>query len=415
MRRRRAAFRPRAGILTIGTELVTGSVLNTNAQYLSRALTRLGFQVDTQSACRDDPQAIREALREALKRSQLVIATGGLGPTPDDITRESVAEFFGVPLVFSKGQYRQISRFYEKRGRRLPKMVRREAHFPANAEPIFNRFGIALGFLIEEEGRSLIVLPGVPGELIRLFEGELAPRLKRKFQGLRPPEVLTVKTIGLSEPTVMNRLGSAFFKMGKFEFGIYPEVGEVALRIYADSKGLIERLKRRIFRLLKGHIYSLSEESLEAVIGKQLVRRHGSVAVAESCTGGKISELITRVPGASRYFRGAVVAYENAVKESGLGVPRKILRTKGAVSGETALEMARRVRERLKSTFGVGVTGIAGPTGGTPQKPVGLVYLAIAGPRESRAWEKRFIGDREQIQHRAAKKALEYLWRWIGK
>lgn len=398
-------------LLTLGSELLTGTVLNTNARYLGRELTRMGFSVHGQSACPDDPQLIREALKTALQRSDIIFVSGGLGPTPDDVTRECLADFFKVPLIFSKIQYRQIVRIYQRRGRRVPALVKREALFPANAKPVFNRFGIALGFVIEG-AKILVVLPGVPGELTRLFETHIRFFLRRKFPGLQPVHGLIVKTVGLSEPTVMSRLGKGFFKLGSFQFGIYPEVGEVTLRIYSDTATVNNRLKKWIEKRLGSDIYAFNEASLSEIIGRKLRSRKWSVAIAESCTGGQVSEAITRATGASRYFKGSVVAYGNEVKVRSLDVPRKLIAEKGAVSAEVALAMARGIRKRFSTTLGVSVTGIAGPTGGTKRKPVGLVYLSVSSAKRERVWKEIFFGDRIQIQDRATKKALEHIWRW---
>lgn len=405
-------LRPRAELLTIGTELLTGSVVNTNAAFLAQELTQLGFRVHAQTACPDEQPAIQEALRHALRRSDLIVVSGGLGPTPDDLTREAVAEFFGVPLVFSKKQYRQIQLHYRKRGRKPPKIVRREALFPANAKPVFNRFGIALSFVIEEGNHLIVVVPGVPGELTCLYKSHLKNLLKRKFPSARRFASLTVKTIGLSEPTVMNCLSSRFFKLGDFAFGSYPEAGEVSLRISADSPALIRRLKAWVGRTLKHDTYSFSDKPIEEVLGELFRKRRWTLSLAESCTGGRIAGRLTRVPGASRYFRGGVVAYDDRVKREGLGVPKEVLREKGAVSRETALAMAEGARLRFKTAVGLSVTGIAGPTGGTRTKPVGLVFIGVAGAGRKKVWKEFFLGEREQIQERAAKKALEYLWRW---
>ena len=405
--------RPIAELLTIGTELVTGSTVNTNAAYLGRELTKLGLKVEYQSACRDEQDAIHSVLRLALSRSDVIFICGGLGPTPDDITRECIADFFRVPLAFSKKQYAEIRRRYRLRDKKVPSIVKRESYFPANARPVFNQFGIALGFIIEKRERSLIALPGVPGELTRLFESRILDYLRGRFPNLEPLSVLVVKTVGLSEPSIMKRLGRAFFEMGAFQFGIYPETGQVSLRIYADSSAVTRRLKRWIARVLGSDIYSFADESLESVIGKDLKAKRWTVSAAESCTGGRIAERISSVPGASAYFKGGVVAYHNGVKSNVLGVPEKTLEKWGAVSKQVALEMAQGIRRRLGSTLGLAVTGIAGPTGGSTKKPVGLVYIAIATAEKSRVWEERFGGDREHIQTRAAIKALEYLWRWI--
>ena len=407
--------RPAAELVTIGTELLTGSTVNTNAAYLGRELTRLGFKVEHQVACPDEPYAIQSALREALSRSKVIFVSGGLGPTPDDVTRECIADFFGVPLVFSNRQYRKICRHYRFRGKKVPALVKREAYFPSNAEPVLNQFGIALGFVIEEKGSLLIVVPGVPGELTRLFETRLRNFLRKKFPGLGPAQTLVVKTIGVSEPTIMKRLGTPFFSLGPFQFGIYPETGEVSIRIYADSSQIIQRVKRRILRTLDSDVYSFSDETLEAVIGRRLQARRWTISVAESCTGGRIAEKITSLAGASSYFKGGVVAYHNDVKMDSLGVDPSVLTRSGAVSQACAVAMARGVRRRMETTLGLAVTGIAGPTRGSSKKPVGLVCIAVADAHRSQAWEERFGGDREQIQTRAAKKALEYLWRWIEK
>jgi nicotinamide-nucleotide amidase len=368
--------------------------------------------VHAQGTCADEKKAIQEAVRVALGRSDIVFVSGGLGPTPDDITRESLAELFAVPLVFSKKQYREIVRYYRKRGGSVPKIVEQEAYFPANAMPVFNRYGIALGFIIEEKGKVIVVVPGVPGELTRLFDNHLKGFLKRRFPATRPFASLVVKTVGLSEPTVMKCLGRGFFKLGKFRFGIYPDVGEVALRIYAESPTVLKRLKRRIVKGLRDHIYAFSEEPIENAVGNILASKRWTLGLAESCTGGQVSEMITRVPGSSRYFTGTVVAYDNKVKLEMLQLPREVLRRKGAVSRESALSMAQGVRKALRTSLGVSVTGIAGPSGGTRQKPVGLVYIGIASRTTTRVWKELFGGDRKQIQDRASKKVLEYLWRW---
>ena len=407
--------RPLAWLLTVGTELLTGSTVNTNAAYLGRELTQLGFNVAYQTACPDEKESIQSALRDALGRSDLVFVTGGLGPTPDDITRECLADYFAAPLVFSKEQYREISRHYRLRGKKVPRIVKREAYFPANARPVFNQFGIALGFTIEDQGKVVVVLPGVPGELVRLFEFRLRRYLRNKFPGLRPAAGLVVKTVGVSEPTIMKRLGQSFFKLGPFQFGIYPKAGEVAIRIYADSSNLVRRIKIHIQKVLGPSIYSFSDEPLETVIGNQLKKRRQTVSAAESCTGGRIAEKITGAAGASAYFKGAVVCYDNEVKINTLGVHPSVIKKKGAVSGACAAAMARGVREQMKTTFGLSVTGIAGPAGGSAKKPVGLVYIGMADKNKSQAWEEHFTGDREQVQTRAAKKALEYLWKWTQK
>ncbi len=406
--------RPTAELLTIGTELLTGSTVNTNAAYLGKELTSLGFKVHHQCAVRDEPDVIKGALGQALRRSDVIVITGGLGPTPDDITRETVADYFRVPLLFFPKQYQLIKRLYRLRGKQVPAIVKKEAYFPSNAKPVLNQFGVALGFTIEEEGKMVIVLPGVPGELIRLFETRIKNFLPKKFKA-DPIYGLVVKTIGLSEPAVMQRLGNGFFDLGSFQFGIYPKAGEVSLRMYADSKPLISKIKNWVKRKLRGSIYSFGDETLEQVVARELKKQKMTISLAESCTGGRISKKITAIAGASAFFKGSVVAYHDRAKHDLIEVQKDILRDKGAVSKECALAMARGVKKKMNTRLGISVTGIAGPSGGTKEKPVGLVYISISGPKEEKVWKHLFTGDRDQIQSKATKKTLEYLWRWTQK
>ncbi len=400
-------MRPAAEILTIGNELLKGSTLNTNAQFLGGELTSLGFEVIGQTACRDHQAEIVNALGGALKRAQLVILSGGLGPTPDDLTRDALAAYFRVPLKISPRQLRFIQNYYRSRRRRMPEMVKKEAMFPANAAPLFNRFGIALGFSITYGSRLIVVLPGVPFELQNMFQKLVVPVLKKHFRGIGQYEKLIVKTVGLSEPTVMLKLGKDFFS-DPFEFGIYPEAGEATLRLYADSKSIIQRLRKKVERRLSGAVYAYEEITLPAAVGQLLKQKKKTLAAAESCTGGLLASLLTQVPGASRYFRGSVTAYQPEIKKW-LGVSPAILKKQGAVSAKTAQELAIQVRKHLGSDFGLAITGVAGPER-EEGKPVGLVFIGLADAKRSYVWEEKFLGERTQIQLRAAKRALEYLW-----
>ncbi|HTL48754.1 MAG TPA: competence/damage-inducible protein A [Verrucomicrobiae bacterium] len=402
--------RPTAAILTIGDELLKGRALNTNAQFLGRELTRLGFKVRAQKSCPDETGPIIASLREALAEAPVVVLTGGLGPTPDDVTREAVAEHYGVSLEFSQDQYRHIVRYYKGRKKNVPAIVRKEALFPSNAVPLVNRHGIALGFSIEDGKHLVAVLPGVPREQEKMFAELVTPLLKKKFPGLKAKYSLVVKTAGISEPDVMSKLGSSFFS-DPFDFGIYPYAGEVSFFNQAETPAVITRLRRHIEKRLKEHVYAYEDLSLAEVVGRLLLKKRATLAAAESCTGGALSAVLTSVPGSSRYFKGGVVAYANEIKEKQLGVPAAVLNSKGAVSPETARAMARGVREKCRAVYGVGITGIAGPDGGTKTKPVGTVCIALAGPRQTRVWKFVFSGDRQAIQTKSTVKALELLWR----
>lgn len=405
-------------IITIGAELLKGSVLNTNARFLGWELTDLGFDVRWQTACGDVIEAIGQALREAIGRSDLIILSGGLGPTPDDLTREALSQFFKVPLTFSSSQFSEIRKHYQRLDRHVPEMVRREAHFPANATPLINRYGIALGFTMVHKSRLVVVLPGVPVELEKMFRELVKPLLRRHFRKrLVPRPALVVKTIGLSEPQIMMRLGRDFFK-DSFDFGIYPAAGEVSMRIQADLVAIIRRLRRKVDLRLGDSIYAFEDKSLAEVVGTILTRRRKTLAAAESCTGGLLASEVTKTAGASQYFKGGLTVYSNEVKKiffewSGEKHAVQDLLRKGAVSKEVAAALAEGIRKQLGTTYGIGITGIAGPVGGSRRKPVGLVYLSLASPEKVKVWKREFWGDRNQIQTKAMKKALEYLWREI--
>ncbi len=402
-----------AEILTIGDELLKGSTLNTNARFLGEELTQLGFKVTGQSACPDSIPAISKKLSEALVRSEVMILSGGLGPTPDDVTRDAVSDFFRVPLVFSKSQFALIRRYYERRSRKkVPEIVRREAQFPANAVPLLNRFGVALGFFIRSGRRLLIALPGVPSELERMFETSVCPLLLKSFPDLKKGARLLVKMVGISEPEVMRLLGRDFFNR-PFEFGIYPKAGEVAIRLQADTRKTLQILEGKIKKRLRPFIYTFQERSLAEVCGKHLTRRKKTLAVVESCTGGLLTSELTKLPGASRFLVGSVVAYHDRIKSQTLGVPQAILKKEGAVSEKTAAALAQGIREKFSTSYGMGVTGIAGPSGGSKKKPVGLVYIALASSQSMKVWKEVFVGERQPIQKRAVVRALEYLWKTI--
>ena len=404
-----AVKRPVAELITIGSEVLNGCVLNTNAQYLGCRLTDLGFEVRAQSACPDTIAAICASLELAMRRADLIFLSGGLGPTPDDVTRDAAAEFFKEPLVFSKQQFRLIRLHYRRFGSSVPEIVKREACFPKSAIPLLNHYGIALGFCLKKHSRVLIVLPGVPSELEKMFEGAVVPLLKREFKIRKKPS-LVVRIAGLSEPEIMRRLKKDFFEE-PFDFGIYPMAGEVTLRLKAERGAMLSRLRAKIKKRIGDFVYAYEDRGLAETVGGLLSKRRKTLAVAESCTGGQLASAITDVPGASRYFLGGVVAYDNGVKIRDLGVGRGLIKKRGAVSEEVALAMARGVSQKIGSSYGIGITGIAGPAGGGKKKPVGLVMIGLSGPRVSRTWRHEFWGRRSEVQEKAVKKALQYLWR----
>lgn len=403
---------PTAAILSVGNEVLRGCVVNTNAAFLGRELTAAGFEVISHGVCADTQEAIRFRLAEALHRADVILVMGGLGPTPDDVTREGIAAHFKVPLLFSKEQFRRLKVIYRRFGKRMPALVRREAMYPANARPLINRFGIALGFSIEAGGKLVIALPGVPAELQNMYFDVVLPLLRKQYPDRVRRHSLVVKMTGIGEPEVMKKLGKDFFN-DPFDFGIYPMPGEIAIRITAERLEVLRRVKKKIAVRLADNIYAWDEKPLAAVLGEILLRKKRTLAVAESCTGGLLASEITRNPGASNFFKGGTVAYHALVKRK-LGVSEKSIKDHGEVSSKVAGELAHWVKARMEADYGIGITGIAGPGGGSVRKPVGLVYIGVATPGgKPRVWKHVFWGERDQIQIRAAIKALEYLWRAI--
>ncbi|HPW77301.1 MAG TPA: CinA family nicotinamide mononucleotide deamidase-related protein [Candidatus Omnitrophota bacterium] len=405
-------MRPSAAILSVGNEVLRGMAVNSNAAFLGRELSDLGFDVTTHTTCPDTEEAIKFHLGDLFRRTDVVILSGGLGPTPDDVTREGIAAYFNVPLIFSKAQFSRFRRIYKRFKKPVPLLVRREACYPANAKPLVNRFGIAVGFVIEEKGKLVIALPGVPSELINMYGDVVRPLLKKHYPRVESVNQLIVKMVGISEPDVMKKLRKDFFA-DRFVFGIYPTAGEIAIRVQADSRKVLKKIKQKISKRLQNFIYAWDDLPLARVVGQLLEEREETLAVAESCTGGLLSSEISRHAGTSHFFKGGAVAYHQEVKTQ-LGVDPRILRRHGEVSPEVAKALATAAQSRMNSTYGIGITGIAGPQGGSPKKPVGLVFIAWAGPgRRPKVWRHHFWGDRRQIQRKATVKALEYLWRKI--
>jgi nicotinamide-nucleotide amidase len=404
---------PTCELVTIGSELLNGSVLNTNAQFLARELTRLDFSVTYQISCRDEEPEILNVLSAAFKRSDLIIVTGGLGPTPDDITREAIAKFFRCGLKFNQAQYRRITHYFRTLNRTAPFLTKREAFFPETAKPILNKFGIALGFYVAQNGKLLIALPGVPMELVRMFETGVKKLILRHFKNRPKAYQLEARIAGFYETQIMRKLSPRFFQNRDFDFGIYPEVGEVVIRLKSRSKSLIRILKRELRKRMGSALYSFKDQSMAELIALSLIRKRRTLAVAESCTGGMLAQKLTAFSGASTFFKGGTVAYSNEAKQNQLGVSKELIRKYGAVSSETAKAMARAARERYQASIGVSVTGIAGPTGGSAQKPVGLIYFGISDKNGTSSFKSRFLGERGKVRSQAAQKALLLLFRHI--
>ena len=407
----------KADIISIGTEILLGQILNTNQQWLSLKLAELGIDVYYQSTVRDNPQRLAQAIRQGLNRSDVVITTGGLGPTVDDITLEAISRALSKGLVYNKKIAARIKAHFGRQCLNMPCGNLRQAHIPEGAKVLENNVGTAPGFIVEEGGKMLIALPGPPRELNPMFENYAMPHLKKKTKSDWIIDIRTINITGLGEEAVNRKVKDLLKNPPPVTVGIYAKPALIELKITAkaknekSAKALIDRVDRKITARLKDYIFGRDNETLEGVAGKILAAKHETLAIAESCTGGRISDRVTNVPGSSKYFRMGIVVYSNDAKISQLKVSPKTLSRYGAVSRQTAVEMAKNIRDISGANIGLSVTGIAGPGGATRTKPVGLVYIAIAMPKRIIWKEFHFRGEREVIKFRSSQAALDLLRR----
>ena len=395
----------RAEVITVGDELITGLVVDSNSAYLGRRLTELGFRVVRMTSVGDGPEEIRTALQQV--SSDVAVVTGGLGPTPDDRTKEVFAEVVGRRLVLDEEVLEGIRKRFAHRGMEMPRSNVRQATVPEGSQVLPNRWGTAPGLHVQADGRHFFLLPGVPREMRGIFEESVVPVL-RKLSG-RAINFVLLRTTGISESALCEKLSDLDLDKVAFLPGLEGVDVRVMWEEGEDPTQLIEEIRRRAGQF----VYAEGEERMEEVVGRLLKRRGWRIATAESCTGGLIGHRITEVPGSSDYFERGVVAYSNRAKVELLGVSEELIRKHGAVSPQVAEAMAKGIRERTGAEVGLGVTGIAGPTGGTPRKPVGLVYIGVAMPEGVWVREFRFVGERSQIKFRASQAALDMVRRAI--
>ena len=406
-----------AEIVCVGTELLLGETVNTHAAFLSQRLAEYGIDVYHHVTVGDNPARLDEALRQAAGRARVVIVTGGLGPTGDDLTREAIAAVTGRPLVLDEGVLEEIRRRLAGRGRPMTPGNRKQALFPEGSAILPNPHGTAPGFVLPwRDGRWFVALPGPPRELQPMVDGPLRPFLERWAEAAGRPRLVkrVLRIAGLGESEVEHRLADLFASQGDVTLATYAKEGEVHLRLATKVAGAATRLDElaaEIGRRLGLHVYGEGDEPLEAVVGRLLRQRGETVAVAESCTGGRVADRLTNVPGSSAYVVAGVVAYANQAKVQALAVRPHDLAAHGAVSEPVARAMAAGVRRFFGAHWGVATTGIAGPGGGTPEKPVGTVYVAVDGPAGTRVERYRWAGDRQAVKTRSAQAALFLLYR----
>ncbi len=402
----------RAEILSIGTEILVGSILNTNARFLAEKLAENGIDVYHQVTVGDNPGRIVEALGVARSRADLVITTGGLGPTEDDVTAQSVAEFLGRPLALHRPTYEAIVRRLKIRRLGMTQMIERQCFVPEGAHVLPNPNGTAPGIFCE----NILLLPGPPRELEPMFVNYALPFLFKQLKLKHECFIRrSLKISGVIEAQVAQKVNALLKLKPPLTLGIYAKLGEVELKIMSKAvskeKALAaaRQLEKKIRARTGKWIYGTDDETLESVVGKILRAKRKTLSVAESCTGGLVSSRITRIPGSSDFFLGGVVAYSNRIKHEIIGVNPKTLARFGAVSPQTARALAENIRIQFKTDYAISVTGIAGPTGGSTTKPIGLVFIAIAAPKRTRIHRYRFLGSRADIQSRSATEALHLL------
>lgn len=403
-----------AEIITIGDELLLGETTDTNAGYIARKLSGIGLSVQFKSTVGDSIERIEETIRHALKRAQVVITTGGLGPTDDDLTKKVLVKFFKRQLVLNEQLLEEIRERYHRRGIEMPAINEEQALLPNNSTIFKNDIGSAAGIGIIENDYYFISLPGVPTEMRHVLDNEVIPFLAKQNFG-QDIKITTLRLNGIVESSLAEAISADLELEPGVKLAYLPSESGVDLRIVAtaDSKDKAEskaqKLVKQIEKKVGKFVYGYDSDSLQSVTGQLLSDNDKLLAVAESCTGGKLGEIITSVPGSSGYFAGGIIAYSNEVKISELGVKKTTLNKYGAVSAETAIEMALGARKRFSADFALSITGVAGPGGGSDDKPVGLTFIGIATAQKSYAKEFNFGRDRETNRARASYAALELL------
>lgn len=407
-----------AEIIAVGSELLTPHRYDSNSLYLTGKLNSLGIDVQLKTVVGDDTERLGSVFRVALERSDLVILMGGLGPTEDDINRQVVADVLGRPLHEVPEVIERIAARYARTGRQMPPNNVRQALVPEGAEWLPNKKGTAPGIWIEQDGKVIILLPGPPHELEAMFSEQCLPRLKKHVSGSQI-RTRVIKVAGLPESEVDNRIAPIYKPYKNPTTTILSTGGAIEVHLTArtptpeQADALLDELTDKIEPVLGEHIFSTRGETLEEVVGMYMVMKQKTLATAESCTGGLLGERITRVPGSSEYYVGGAVCYSNELKTRFAGVSPRLLETYGAVSNPVARALAEGIRQKTKASIGIGITGVAGPGGGTEEKPVGMVFIALADERGTEVREFRFPGDRERVRLLSSQFALEMLRRRI--
>ncbi len=403
----------KAEILTVGTEILLGDIVNTNSQFLAKELANLGIEVYYQGSIGDNEERLLKAFDESLKRSDLVITTGGLGPTKDDITKEVAAKYFKQELILNEPSLKQLKKYFKDRNLKLSQNNLKQIYFPKDAIILENLNGTAPGAILRKDNKTIIVMPGPPKEMKLMFEKSVRPYLEKLTNTVLKSK--TLRIFGMGESLVEDRLIDLIKNQSNPTIATYVGVGDVILRITAkaqnenESNKLIEPIESEIRNRLNKFVYGEDDTSIEDIVAKILVEKNLTISTAESCTGGMVSSSLINYPGISSVFMEGCVTYSNESKIIRLGVKKETLDKYGAVSEQTAKEMAIGIAKNFNTNIGLSTTGIAGPEGGTKDKPVGLVYMGIYINGNTIVKKYEFKGSRQEIREKATKTLLNDL------
>jgi nicotinamide-nucleotide amidase len=404
-------------IICIGSELLTPNAVETNSLFLTKELNNLGFRVNIKSIVEDKARTLTKLLSDSMKRNSIIFATGGLGPTVDDVTIRVVSKVLGRKMVLNETLLNKIEEKFARRGIEMPLNNRKQALIPLGAQVLENKLGTAPGLWLKENTRQFFFLPGVPSEMEQIFRDQIKPILRNISKG-KIFKTKIFKLAGLTESEVDWRIKDLTQKYrNEITILAYPGQIEIAFQMEArnhkEADNEIENFEQQLRKKFGDDIFGADDDSLEAVVGKMLKQRKTTLAIAESCTGGLISSRITDVPGSSEYFENGIVAYSNRAKIELLGVNPELIESFGAVSPEVAEAMAMGVKKKSLADYGLAVTGIAGPAGGSEKKPAGLVYISLAGKSEVTVSKNIFSGNRKRIKFYSSQAALDLLRRQI--
>lgn len=395
-------------ILTVGDEILIGQIVDTNSAWMAQQLNAIGAKVTGITSVEDTAESITRGLGQALEGVDAVLMTGGLGPTKDDITKKTIADFFGVEMYFDESSYNRLQRLFERFGIEPNESHRRQCYMPTNAHLLTNKMGTAPGMWFNHGDKVIVSMPGVPYEMKYLMEFEVLPKLTSQFPMI-PIQHRTIRTVGAGESIIAERIAAIEESLPEhIKLAYLPGLGQVRVRLSCwgnDARGLTGELDhwvKQIEALIPELIYGYDEHTLQAAVGALLKERGLTVSTAESCTGGYLAHLITSISGSSAYFQGSIIAYANEVKMRQLGVRAATLDTQGAVSEQTVKEMVQGLLKLLGTDIGIAISGIAGPSGGTPEKPVGTIWLAVGNEHKMHTKKLQLTKDREKnIQYTA--------------